>query len=163
MYWKKMFSLVLMTFICSFSAKGQNYDVSVGIFTPSPSGFTYKYFVSKKNAIEIIGGIYTSDFLQGSFKGGDVTGLYEFHRPTLTEELQFFYGFGAHLGVYQTISDWNPNIGIDGIAGLEFSFPEVPIGFAFQYKPSLDFVSVLSGRRATIINGGGLSLKYLIR
>ena len=77
----------------------------------------------------------------------------EFHRYDLfdfSEQLVFFYGAGIHAG-YETwdIVHWNYDYrwystktsvvaGLDGLAGIEYVFYEVPLSLGVEVKPYFD-------------------------
>jgi hypothetical protein len=75
--------------------------------------------------------------------------LYEIHtEPFNVNNLCFFYGFGGHLGSWQTVggkSWWDDTenhsvIGIDGIIGLEYSFLKVPFSISLDWKPGFNII-----------------------
>lgn len=122
-----------------------------------------------ENAIGIRGGLtpgieyrfYTDDansykFLLGTRDNGiQLHILKEFHRYDMfsfTDQLVFFYGAGLHAGYQQwDVRHLQNNLswydtrtaflaGLDGIAGLEYEFYEVPISLGMEVKPYFDIL-----------------------
>jgi len=79
--------------------------------------------------------------------------LKEFHQYDLfdfSENLVFFYGFGIHAG-YESwdVAHWDydtrwystrtsPIAGLDGLAGVEYVFYEIPLSLGLEVKPYFD-------------------------
>lgn len=128
--------LLLATVVaCSLGSKAQNgsYKNALGVRLGSSvpavkSGISYKHFFGN-NAVE------------GILSFGDgmaICGLYEVHKPfTTTENLQWFYGAGAYLG----INNSENNFGGAGIIGLDYKFSNIPLNLSLDWKPELNIVS----------------------
>lgn len=69
-----------------------------------------------------------------------ITGLVAVHEPFSgnIDGLSYFYGLGAHVGLE---SNAVPIVGADAIAGVEYSFSNVPILISVDMKPALDIIS----------------------
>ena len=119
-------SIIIGLFLLAIGASSltaQDYHTSIGLRAGLSSGVTLKHFVSTYGAVE---GILTT-----RWGGFNVTGLYEKHgRAFDTDNLYYFFGGGAHLGVWsgESRNPWVSSdntltvIGIDGIIGLEYVF-----------------------------------------
>lgn len=124
---------IILTFVLSlglFAANAQ-YKHSLGLALGSPSGLSYKSFVSGNNALDLTLGLSNNYFT--------LTGMYEIHAP-IQNNLQWYYGPGAHIG------SWNGNkygngafIGIDGVIGIEFK-PDIPFAFSLDLRPGINLV-----------------------
>lgn len=115
--------------------KAQEYKTGIGLRGGLSNGLTLKHFVNKKAAFE---GILSTSAKWG---GGEITGLYEIHNPAFdVEHLNWYYGFGAHLGSYNGGTISGTIIGIDGILGIEYSFSEAPIGIGLDWKPVINII-----------------------
>jgi len=141
---KRMMKTTLFTtlfaLVLSMGSYGQDYQTGIGVRGGLSNGLTIKHFTQENTALEGI-----AAFRWGGFH---FTGLYEIHQPAFdTERLKWYYGAGAHIGVW----DANDNpwfdegtghavIGIDGIIGLEYSFEEIPFNISADWKPAFNLI-----------------------
>ncbi len=130
-----LISLILMS-VFSFT-HAQDYQNALGIRFGLSNGVSLKHFISTNDAVEGI--------LSTRWGGFNLTGLFERHtRAFETDGLYFYYGGGAHLGSFN--NKWfNDNInhtviGIDGILGLEYVFPDIPFNVSLDWKPGLNII-----------------------
>jgi opacity protein-like surface antigen len=154
---KKLFLVIVLAVIFASSSQAQDYKTSLGLRAGLPVGITVKHFLSDTYALE---GIFASRW--GGFL---VTGLYEIeHWTGQYPGLNWYWGFGAHLGTWQ--AGYNPNInatftgaviGIDGIIGLEYTFDELPLNLSLDLLPSINLVGYTGWGG---INGA-LSIRYV--
>lgn len=135
--------LILMVFLATgimMLTNAQDYKTGLGLRFGDGAGLTVKHFISNRGAIE--------GFLFSKWHGFNITGLYEIHAQAFdVDNLKWFYGFGAHIGFYNGdyVSWGEPGygynvFGLDGIAGLEYSFTEAPISLGIDLKPALNLV-----------------------
>ncbi|RFP66920.1 hypothetical protein D0N36_00050 [Hymenobacter lapidiphilus] len=136
------------------------------------SGLTVKHFLSGKNGVAVEG-LLTREY---AARGGRLTLLLEKHLPISDfKGLQFYYGAGAHLGVYQGryyfedsrfgrkknryyYDDQNQLVaGADLILGLEYKLPDLPFVVALDYKP---FFEVFRGYTG-LYNDAAVSLRFV--
>ena len=122
-----------------------NYKTGVGIRGGGyENGLTIKHFTNSSTAIEGILGFRPGVII--------VTGLYEKHAVAFSERsLNWYYGAGAHIGSidggryyrgYGKDRFYDNDellIGFDGILGLEWKIPEIPIALSFDLHPRLEF------------------------
>ena len=122
---KKIGLMILLGALFFSFSYAQDYNTGIGLRGGFTNGLTIKHFVGSKSAFE---GIIAS-----RWRGLELTGLYEIHNRAFdTERLNWYYGFGAHIGF------WNGNhigwgergesytvIGVDAILGLEYNFVEI--------------------------------------
>lgn len=141
----------------SSSSSGGSVDYNTGIgvrFGGWETGLTVKHFMKDGAAIE---GILSSGW---NYRGTRITGLYEWQKSISgVNGLYWFIGVGAHLGLYserywyagdckdgmyEYKGKWyrcdgtRAVIGIDGIIGLEYRFPQIPFTIGVDLKPSID-------------------------
>ena len=119
---KKIISICLI--IASIWSMGysQDYKTGIGLRGGLFNGITVKHFISSNTALE---GLAST-----RWDGFEITGLYEIHRQAFDiERLNWYYGFGAHIGVWNgNKTDWGNRgtnytvVGIDGILGMEYNF-----------------------------------------
>ena len=146
---KKILLLVAMVFAIN-TGFAQDYNWAVGVRAAGySSGLSVKHKMNASSAIEGILSIpYDNGFL--------ITGLYEKYVPVISNGFNFYYGGGAHIGSL-THSDDNFRLGIDGVVGLEYKIPEVPIAFSLDYKPAFDIITDAEFHFTDF----GLSVKYV--
>jgi hypothetical protein len=151
--------LITLAFVLCLASVGvaQDYNTGIGLRAGFDQGLTIKQFISQQSAFEFL--------LATRWRGFKVTGLYEIHnRAFQTERLNWYFGFGAHIGFWDgNYTKWgDPGvkytvIGIDGILGLEYNFTEVPINISIDWKPTLN----LSGYKGFWGDEGALSIRYI--
>lgn len=140
------FLLILVLLMFSVSGFSQEFKQSVGFRAGLTSGFEYRIFSDDINSYR---------FLLGTHDRGMVVNvLREFHKPDLFEfsdQLVFVYGAGIHVGYErwdEMYYSYNTSYyrtrtafiaGLDGLAGLEYTFYEVPITLGLEVKPYFDF------------------------
>ncbi|MGM0580870.1 MAG: hypothetical protein ACQETL_09335 [Bacteroidota bacterium] len=153
---KKIGITILITFLAFAYGHAQDYNTGIGLRGGFANGITIKHFVSQNAAFE---GIIAS-----RWRGFELTGLYELHgRAFDTDRLNWYAGFGGHLGFYDgNNTRWGEDraytvIGLDGILGLEYNFTEIPINFSIDWKPSFNFY----GYSGFWGDGGALSIRYI--
>lgn len=128
----------ILGFVVNLNA--QDYINSIGLRAGLSTGITFKHFLSSNDALE---GILTT-----RWGGFNITGLYERHgRAFDTDNLYYYYGGGAHIGVMSGRNNpWFNNtntytvIGIDGIIGLEYVFEEIPFNISLDWKPGFNLI-----------------------
>lgn len=158
-YFPICINTIFLTFILSvfFShdgfaqANGSSYKTAIGVKF-YPTGVTLKTFVRSNAAFEAIG--YFWD------RGTRITALYEYHH-NLSESgsLKWYIGPGAHVGFYKpAFYDGGTSLGIDGVLGLDYKFPGIPINVSLDWQPSYEFGNYegFSG------NWGGVGLRLAL-
>lgn len=137
-----------------FVVKAQIYDVAVGFRAGFPTGLTYKQSMGNDLAFEGIIGVRN---------GITATALLEKHVPIFNDLLLFYFGAGAHGGTFHNSLDRNAKtvseFGVDGIVGVDFTFPDFPFNFSVDIKPSF----ALRDGDFKYLSYGALSLRYVLR
>jgi hypothetical protein len=144
----KYFIVFTILFLSLSIASGQGYNQAAGIRASWHSpGLEYRYYTSDVNAFKSL--------LSFRDRGLQLHGFAEFFRYDLfpfSHQLLFYYGFGAHAGFeswdekeyrdevlwYDTRSSFLA--GLDGLAGLEYVFYEIPVSAGIEIKPFVDFL-----------------------
>ena len=154
---KRLLVLTIIISAATFSF-AQDYTTGIGLRGGFSQGITVKHFISDVSAFE--------GLLSTKYRGFDVTALYELHHEDVfgVDRLNWYYGAGAHLGL------WNGNyvpgatdyhnhlvIGIDGIVGIEYNFPELPINLSLDWKPAFNLI----GYTGLWAKGGAISIRYI--
>ena len=141
---KVLLTTLIIGFLSILNLSAQGYNTGIGLRGGLAQGVTIKHFLGKTIAIEGI--------LAFRWSGTFITGLYEIHDdPFKVDGLQWFYGFGAHIGFWE-----ETKIGVDFILGLEYTFEEIPINVTLDWKPAINLVG--GGYWA---DGFALSVRYV--
>jgi hypothetical protein len=141
---KMLFVLLFGGSLISFSQlNAQDYKTALGVRLSSAgaqvnNSITLKQFITDKTAIEAM------------FSFGDpiaLGALVEFHKPLSAEGLRYFYGAGGYISFVKTFDPVNqknqtdPNFGAQGIIGLDYKFPNIPLNLSLDWKPELNIVN----------------------
>jgi hypothetical protein len=147
---------IVLTFLLAISVvaltNAQDYKTGIGLRGGFANGLTIKHFVSGKSAFE---GIISTSTKWGGY---ELTVLYEIHnRAFNVENLNWYFGFGGHIGSYDADKLSSTIIGIDGVLGIEYNFSEAPINIGLDWMPVFNIVgdSNFWGDR------GALSIRYI--
>jgi hypothetical protein len=150
---KKIVLTSLIVFCLVTISYTQDYTTGIGLRAGFYNGLTVKHFTGERSAFEVI--------LSSRWRGLSITGLYEIHNQAFnTERLNWYYGFGGHVGFWNDEHHPYTNetvIGIDGILGLEYNFTEIPINIGIDWKPGFNIV----GYNNYWFDGGALSIRYI--
>lgn len=104
---------------------------------------SYKYFLNPSLAVE------------GLFSFADpvaIGALLEKHKAFGPSGLSWFAGGGAYVGF-----GGDRNFGLQGITGIDFTFPTLPINLSVDWKPELNITKEFSFEPAAI----GLSVRFV--
>jgi len=145
-------NILLLIFALSLTtAIDAQYNYAIGIRSGGTSGITFKNIITPMSAIEGIVGFWND--------GLSFTVLYEQHPNALNiEGLHWLFGAGAHAVFFEenyrgfkgpawyndypdNIEDGEIGIGIDGMLGIEYKIPVLPLAISAEIKPFIDFVS----------------------
>lgn len=89
--------------------------------------------------------------------GFSATGLYEWNKE-LGSGFNLYYGLGATLGYWDNDDDESElGLGIDGIIGIEWFIPNVPIALALDWMPQFQLIP----ETEFWAEGLSLSIKYV--
>jgi hypothetical protein len=137
----------------------KDYNSAIGVRGAPASGITFKHFTAANKNYELI--------LTTRWEGFNLTGLYEINQVAFdSENFNFFYGFGGHVGFWDTYNDhpWFDDdvthvvAGVDGIIGLEYTFNEIPFNISIDWKPAFNIINH-TGFWADEV---GFSVRYVI-
>ena len=157
---KKLIITLSLAFAGLFSS-AQDYTTSLGVRLGGwENGITVKHFLGEGAAIE---GIFSS-----RWRGWGITGLYEVQSAIGdVDGLYWYVGAGGHIGQYD-YSYWGRYnyakgittvIGVDGIIGLEYIIPDLPLNLSLDWKPAFNLVG--AGPYAFWGDSGALSVRYI--
>ena len=143
----KITLIVLTIVLFQNISQAQSYKTGIGVRLGGyENGLTVKHFTKSNAAIEGILGLRPGVFV--------LTLLYEKHAKAFNESsLKWFYGIGGHIGgigrnrYYKRYNDdryYDERgilLGIDGILGLEWVVPELPISVGADLHPRLELLN----------------------
>jgi hypothetical protein len=126
-------AILLGLYTTSISAQTKG-NPQLGVRAGLPFGATVRYFFDDANAVEGIAGAYAQTYT--------VTGLYEHHfdlSALTTHGFAWFIGGGAHVGSRTTAGNTKFIGGVDGIAGIDYTFQQIPLNLSIDWKPAVHF------------------------
>jgi len=142
---KQLYTLSILIFLV-LTSYSQSPRKAVGIRGGISSGFEYRVFSGELSSYKVL--------LSTRKQGLQLTGMKEFHMPQafdFNEDISFVYGFGAHVGFESwysypgdvNLSDYydyrvkksGPIAGLDALAGLEYTIPQIPLVVGIEAKP----------------------------
>lgn len=142
---KILYSLLLLIFVTA-GLQAQNYTRDAGLRFGNGLSATYRQFTRETTAVEM--------FVNYHDRGLRIGGLKQVFMPVFedkSENFKLYYGYGVHAGFTYTNKykvfnriykyDWtfSPVFGMDGIFGIEYYFPEVPIMVSGELRPYFEF------------------------
>lgn len=146
---KKIILICSLVTVITGAASAQAYQKGIGIrLGPNSAaitaGFTGKYFLNEKAAVEGIIGINN---------GLGICGLYELHFPIdAVNNLSWFAGAGGYVAFRSSTTF----VGGAGIIGLDYKFDEIPLNLSLDWKPELNLISKVAFESSGI----GLSARF---
>lgn len=150
--------LSVTSMLYTTQSSAQEYATGIGIRLGAWNrGITAKHNFGGPHAGEAIIAFGGKSFM--------ITGLYEHHTSFPgAEGLSWFFGGGAHVGIYQDGYDYfyykykgnryvavvdggdrKTGFGADFILGLEYKFQKAPIALSLDTKPFVDFIGDFYG------------------
>jgi len=154
--------IVLIAMLAMVSVSwGQSYNTAIGI----KGGWPYYGTLDIKHNF---GGAYGEFRIGGGRYDWFVQGLYE-KNYGLEGGLEWYWGVGAHIGFWNygpgkgyyyhdKYYDDGSYIGIDAVAGLEYTFDAIPLNLAADFGPSFNFSPF-----SRLYWGGALAARIAIR
>lgn len=137
----RRFQLILFILSLSFlSAAAQPYRTAAGLRFGFPYGATVRHFFDPNNGIELIAA--------ANFRGFIAAGFFENeYRISRHSGLCWFWGLGLHGGyvdaarnpyLYMKEDYVGPVIGVDAIAGFDYTFRKIPLNISLDLLPSIN-------------------------
>jgi hypothetical protein len=158
--------LLFIAILVSGKVCAQNYTRDAGFRAGTFFTIAYRQHIEEDQAFEAMVSI--------GRRGTTVTILKEHFQPALgriSGNLYFQYGYGAHTGfrsinhykvLYRTyVLDeyrFTPLLGLDGLIGIEYRFPYLPIIAGIDMKPYFEYSTIQIF--SLYLNNIGFSIKY---
>ncbi len=113
-------------------AKSEAQNWGIGLRGGFDYGLTVKKYMGG-NALDFMGHFHNN--------GVQVAGLYEWNHQ-LGSGFTLYYGAGLSLGAweYGDSNEMGFGLGIDGIVGVEWKIPSVPLALSLDWKPSFEIL-----------------------
>ena len=146
---KALWFLFLMGGVLNFSdSNAQTTPVALGVRISSSApvinhSVSLRYYMNENHAIE---GLLSFDPLA-------IGALYEAYRTLGAEGLNWFYGGGVYTSFKKPV-----NAGLQGIVGLDYNFPGLPLNLSIDWKPELSLVHTVNFEPAAL----GVSARFLL-
>jgi len=138
---------ILLTISTSYAVQAQhNYKTALGLRLNGGAGISVRHALKGNQSIEGI--------LYSRWRGLNITGIYSVNYPVFDEPgFNFFIGGGGHIGFWDRDRSpwWDENkryhdtrmvIGIDGQIGLEYTFKNIPLNLAVDWKPAFNIIGI---------------------
>ena len=161
---KKLLLTAILAFACAFT-QAQSYNTAIGFKAAYPGygSISVKHFFSGNSAFEFnLGGGNRSLWLQGFYMRNQSLGA---------EGLEWYWGLGADAGFwdnhyyhnrYYRGNDYAYSrggfFGIDGVVGIEYTIPSIPINFALDAGPTARIAPYFG-----VGFGGSFAVRFAIR
>lgn len=140
----KKFMMMAALLVATLTVSAQDYNWALGVRGGALSGLTAKMNLDK-TAIE------AGLSLDANFINIDAT--YQWQQPVITDGFHLYYGGGAYVG----LAEQYIGVGAEGVVGLEYLIPNVPIAVSLDYRPTFN---ILGGFGNSNFYNFGLGVKY---
>ncbi len=135
---QELILMLLLLALIAPRADAQFYQNAAGLRLGNASGLTGKTLVSKRFLLEGI--------ISTRWRGINIVALGEITQSLVDYRgLSWYYGVGAHIGFWDYPGDSEEGTklftGVDGIVGMEYTFDEIPLNLALDWKPFLNILS----------------------
>ncbi len=146
-------SIMLITSVSAFS----QYHTAIGLRGGSHfSGITIRHIPGEHITYEGI--------LSLRYHGGAMATLLLEHQYNTTfdvDGLNWYWGYGAHAGTWNNDNNRKFGgdfaLGVDGIIGIEYVVPEIPLVFSLDYHPYINIIGP-----DFFGNGTAFSIRYIL-
>ncbi len=152
--WPLLFVMLCFNVAQSQEIEETQYETALGVKISSGKALSFKKFISPKSALEA-----ETMFFNGGVR---FIALYELHFYNIEglNGLAWYAGPGAHVGYWKPAykkeyGSWI-DIGLDGVVGLDYKFPTLPVNVSLDWQPSFGLIGT-SGIQPQF---GGLALRY---
>ncbi|KXK17734.1 MAG: hypothetical protein UZ08_BCD001002248 [Candidatus Parvibacillus calidus] len=151
-YKMRLLFAMLFFFLWLAAACGQKYRTAAGIRIGTEFGITVQQLILENSTLE---GIIQKGFFNDQTT---ISVLFEQHQKLVFKGLNFYFGGGPHVGLYDA-NDRNGrknSFGLSAIGGVEMRFGKVLA--SFDYKPAINFF----GGEHIFDSQSAISLRYII-
>ncbi|HOT13409.1 MAG TPA: hypothetical protein PK252_01490 [Bacteroidales bacterium] len=144
---RKLVFLFFIIFIAFTNIKAQQ---AIGARLSDNFGITYKYTYSNPVKLEGILEIHRHALT--------VNGLYErYYQTPFSKYFDWYFGGGAFINFWSVNDNGGVNVGLRGVAGICYTFSDIPIDISLDWMPAIQIVSDYHADFAIL----GLSVRYV--
>lgn len=147
--------IFVMALTISSALFAQDYGRAVGIRFGGGVSANYKQFISSSNAFQIDLGL--DNLFDSNYFNILASGTYLWNWGTEVNGLSLYAGPGASIGIHQGSEHSGIALSIDGLAGIEYVIPKVPLAVSLDYRPQINLVP----EARFFAYGLGLGIKYI--
>ncbi len=149
--------VLLLMAALPYSMQAQNYNTAAGLRLGYPLSVSVKHFITSSSALEA----YVGTRGYSGFRWTNISGAYQIHKDLEgVDGLQYYFGAGASVyfwsfEYFETYA--TTTFGLQGYAGLEYTFDGTPISVTVDWVPTVFFSGYYSGFGAGY---GSLGARY---
>jgi hypothetical protein len=144
---KKIFCLIAFIVVTVSTTQAQQ---AIGARLSDNFGITYKYTYTKPVKLEGI--------LEIDRHALTVNGLYErYYQTPFSRYFDWYFGGGAFINFWSVNDNGGVNVGLRGVAGICYTFSDIPIDISLDWMPAIQIVSDYHADFAIL----GLSVRYV--
>lgn len=155
--------ILLIVNVTTDSFSQHNYKTALGLRLNGGAGISVRHSLKENQSIEGI--LYTR------WRGINITGIYSVNYPVFDEPgFNFFIGGGGHIGFWdrdrspwwdedKKYGDTRMVLGIDGQIGLDYTFKEIPLNLAIDWKPAFNIIGITN----FWVGDAALSVRYTFK
>jgi hypothetical protein len=137
---------LLLFVVLGPAAYTQYYTRDAGIRCGEGFFVSYRQFYNETRAVEAMTG-----FSRNGIRAIIMREHFSQVTKLRSEQLKFVYGYGLHAGLNYTNKykflnrtyyhewKWSPQIGVEGLAGFEYTLPEFPLLFQVAAQPFFEY------------------------
>jgi hypothetical protein len=172
---KSLIKICTLVFLFAASITGnaqEDYRNAIGLDLGSPSGISYKHFISDKQAIELTGGTYgyRYRFSDSGYRWYHLSAAFLIHEPLNIdidglESLKWYYGGGGSVYFWTWRNRYyddryaSTSFGVQGYIGLEYTFDDIPLNLTIDWGPSIFINGFHSGFG---LGYGSVGVRYVL-
>lgn len=140
---KRLIALIALCTCINFGAKAQK---AIGLRLGGGEGFgselSFQYGLSQSNRIQADLGVKGTK----QWGGWSLISTYQWVKP-LEGNFRWYFGGGAGIGSYYNKENYIDDnhrgtyISLNGICGIEYMFPDIPLQLAVDTRPYLGFIN----------------------
>ena len=139
---KKIIFVILFLILSAGIAKSQQSGFGLGVMFGEPSGISFKYWLSERNAVD--GGLAWS-FIDNGSMHIHADYLYHFKDAFPAPNLDIYLGIGGRIKFSGTGNSSDNRLGVRIPVGLVYEFSDAPFDIFLEIAPILDLTPTTEG------------------
>lgn len=156
-------SILFVFCFCMTQTLQAQYKTAIGLRLGYPTSVSLKYFATETLAFEAYAGTRGYSF----YRLNNVSAALQIHQPLEIiddlDGLSYYVGGGlsALFWSYEGISSGTTTIGVQGYAGLDYAFEDLPINISLDWIPTY-FIGTNGVLRGFSGSYGTLAVRYIL-